>query len=211
MWGTGEALRPLAHYYLHARGDLAPNMGSEGQVLPPQDMGPVLLAVPDGAPDRRPLCAPAGGGKQGRPRPQGEESRGAAACWRRGMSREGRRAGENAGEGNEQCRGGERAGEGRELTLEDCRRAAPAGRSFQARSRGRAAPAGRRSRRGRSSAGVEEQGRARTTSADKGGAAPAWRSSAGGEEQRRRVKLPFGARLRSIGSRVCEQESTGSE
>ena len=57
-------------------------MGSEGQVLPPQDMGPVLLAVllavPDGAPGRWPLCAPAGGGKQGRPRPQGEESRGAA-------------------------------------------------------------------------------------------------------------------------------------
>jgi hypothetical protein len=51
-------------------------MGSEGQVLPPQDMGPVLLAVPDGAPGRWPLCAPAGGGKQGRPRPQGEESRG---------------------------------------------------------------------------------------------------------------------------------------
>ena len=137
---------------------------------------PVLLAAPDGAPGRWPLCAPAGGGRQGRPRPQGEESR--------GMSRENRR-------------GGERAGEGRELTLEDCRRAAPAGRSFQARSRGRAAPAGRRSRRGRSSAGLEEQGRARTTSADEGGAAPAWRSSAGGEEQRRRVKLPFGARLRA--------------
>ena len=109
----------------------------------------------------------------------GEEGRG-------GRARRGRKAGELlaegdeqggetsreiAGEGNEQCRGGERAGEGRELTLEDCRRAAPAGRSFQARSRGRAAPAVRRSRRGR--------------------------SSAGGEEQRRRVKLPFGARLRA--------------
>ena len=128
-------------------------------------------------------AAPAGGGKQG-------------SCWRRGMSREGRRAGKIAGEGNEQCRGGERAGEGRELTLEDCRRAAPAGRSFQARSRGRAAPAGR-SRRGRSSAGLEERGHARTTNAGGGGAAPAWRSSAGGEEQRRRVKLPFGARLRA--------------
>ena len=39
---------------------------------------PVLLAAPDGAPGRWPLCAPAGGGKQGRPCPQGEESRGAA-------------------------------------------------------------------------------------------------------------------------------------
>ena len=39
---------------------------------------PVLLAVPDGAPGHWPLCAPAGGGRQGRPRPQGEESRGAA-------------------------------------------------------------------------------------------------------------------------------------
>ena len=128
----------------------------------------------------------------------GEESRG-------GRARRGRKAGELLAEGDEQGgetsrenrRGGERAGEGRELTLEDCRRAAPAGRSFQARSRGRAALAGRRSRRGRSSAGLEERGRARTTSAGGGGAAPAWRSSAGGEEQRRRVKLPFGARLRA--------------
>jgi len=128
----------------------------------------------------------------------GEEGRG-------GRAHRGRKAGELLAEGDEQGgetsrenrRGGERAVQGRELTLEDCRRATPAGRSFQARSRGRAAPAGRRSRRGRSSAGLEEQGRARTTSTDEGGAAPSWRSSAGGEEQRRRVKLPFGARLRA--------------
>jgi len=107
-------------------------------------------------------AAPAGGGKQG-------------SCWRRGMSREGRRAGKIAGEGNEQCRGGERAGEGRERALEDCRRAAPAGR---------------RSRRGRSSAGLEEQRR-------RGGATPA------GEAPLRRAS--------ASGSRVCERESTGSK
>ena len=111
-------------------------------------------------------AAPAGGGKQG-------------SCWRRGMSREGRRAGKIAGEGNEQCRGGNspwrtageqhrRGGASRRGAEDGQRRrggdpggggAAPAWRSEAAR--GRPAPAG------------EEQRRL-------GGAAPAGRSNAGG-------------------------------
>ena len=134
-------------------------------MLPPQDMGPVLLAVPDGAPGRRPLCAPVGGGKQGRPRPQGEESRGAAACWRRGMSREGRRAGKIAGEGNEQCRGGN----------SPWRTAGEQHRRGGASRRG--AEDGQR-RRGRSSAGLEEQ--RRRGGATPAGEAPLRRASASG-------------------------------
>ena len=105
-------------------------------------------------------AAPAGGGKQG-------------SCWGRGMSREGRRAGKIAGEGNEQGRGGNSPWR---TVGEQHRRGGASRRGAEDGQRRQGGDPGG----GRSSAGLEERGRARTTSAGGGGAAPAGRSNAGG-------------------------------